>query len=576
MNLDCDSGVSHMSERAPLLDDEADHPHEVVHAEGDRRVIAMDSARYVDGRNTGTDVVVASSYLGVLPARLMAPHKPRAVIGHDANVGKDGAGIAGLAYLEALGIPAATAAGDSAELGNGLDLYETGVVSYVNVLAERCGVVEGMTVRDAAEVLLTADPGDVDPGNKIRREVVETAADGSSVVVTDSIVFARPEDHGRNVLVTAGHTGLSGAKFLLEVNPRGFICSDGGMGKNDAGIAGLAVTGEAGVPGACVDAWSAPIGDAFLAYAQGTISACNEPAARLGVHVGQTVKEAASCLLHGPPDPHRVPEAAHGGQTNALSEGATAGGDPGPAGATGAPAAGATAVHGDLGSPLLRSGALAAVSPKFAEGLARVRDVTDRDGALPAWAKAVFMAAAAAVKGHDEVLRRELARSARSGLTIGAARGAAVAVLISRGEAVYERFTAAVDDAFGATVTPGNGAVPVFEASAGAATRYFDEYFGFVPDYITLMAERAPRALEGYMLMREWALAENTLEPKLVELLLCTVNAAEFESRFVDVHAGGARRAGATEDEIVEAVVCAIPVAGVASWLPGADGIAGG
>src|SRR5688572_9306149 len=121
-----------MSERAPLLDDEADHPHEVVHQEGDRRVVTMDSARYVDARNTGTDVVVASSYLGILPARLMAPHKPRAVIGHDANVGKDGAGIAGLGYLEALGIPAAAADGDTAELGNGLDLYDTGVISYVN------------------------------------------------------------------------------------------------------------------------------------------------------------------------------------------------------------------------------------------------------------------------------------------------------------------------------------------------------------------------------------------------------------------------------------------------------------
>jgi alkylhydroperoxidase/carboxymuconolactone decarboxylase family protein YurZ len=73
--------------------------------------------------------------------------------------------------------------------------------------------------------------------------------------------------------------------------------------------------------------------------------------------------------------------------------------------------------------------------------------------------------------------------------------------------------------------------------------------------------------------MRQWSLAENKLASKHVELLLCTVNAAEFSSRFVNVHATGARKAGATEAEIVEAVLCAIPVAGVASWLPGADGI---
>lgn len=35
----------------------------------------------------------------------------------------------------------------------------------------------------------------------------------------------------------------------------------------------------------------------------------------------------------------------------------------------------------------------------------------------------------------------------------------------------------------------------------------------------------------------------------------------------------GARKAGASEAEIVEAVMYAIPVSGVASWLPGADGV---
>ena len=105
------------------------------------------------------------------------------------------------------------------------------------------------------------------------------------------------------------------------------------------------------------------------------------------------------------------------------------------------------------------------------------------------------------------------------------------------------------------------------------ALDYFTSYFGFVPDYIELMADEASRALEGYVLMRQWSLAENLLDAKHVELLLCTVNAAEFSSRFVNVHAMGARNAGASEAEIVEAVLCAIPVSGVASWLPGADGI---
>ena len=112
----------------------------VVDERDGRSIVIMDSARWVDPRNTGKDVVVPASYIGVLPARMVAIHRPRGVIGHDACVGKDGAGIAGLWYLEALGIPAATADGMSAEMGNGADLYENGVISQFNYPAERCGV----------------------------------------------------------------------------------------------------------------------------------------------------------------------------------------------------------------------------------------------------------------------------------------------------------------------------------------------------------------------------------------------------------------------------------------------------
>ncbi len=233
----------------------------------------------------------------------------------------------------------------------------------------------------------------------------------------------------------------------------------------------------------------------------------------------------------------------------------------------------ANANHQALGSPALKSGEIAAMSHKFAEGYARIRDVTDNDGACPAWAKAMYMACAAAVRGHMEQLHREMQRSHDLGLSLSDARGAALAVLISRGEGVYAKFSTAIDEVFGEKIGEPAEASPEFELDRQAALDYFESYFGFVPNYVELMADEASRALEGYVLMRQWSLAENTLDAKHVELLLCTVNAAEFSSRFVNVHANGARNAGASEAEIVESVVCAIPVSGVASWLPGADGI---
>ncbi len=66
----------------------------------------------------------------------------------------------------------------------------------------------------------------------------------------DSIVWAYPEDENRSVLVTAGHTGRSGAQFLIEAKPWAFICHDGGMSKNLLGLKGLPTTDAAGVAGA--------------------------------------------------------------------------------------------------------------------------------------------------------------------------------------------------------------------------------------------------------------------------------------------------------------------------------------
>ncbi|MGV0833968.1 hypothetical protein [Mycolicibacterium thermoresistibile] len=264
-----------------------------------RRIIVMDSARWVDERNTGTDVVLAASYVGVLPARMCAVHRPRGVIGHDACVGKDGAGIAGLWYLEALGIPAATADGMTAELGNGRDLYENGRISHVNYHAERLGVTKGMAVKMAAEMMCDNEPRDTAVGNKIRREVVEELPDGRRIVITDSIVWALPEDTGRSVMVTAGHTGRSGAQFLLEAAPWAFICHDGGLSKNRSGIAGLDIAEQAGLAGACIDGRTAPIGDAFRGYHEGLISVCNKPARERGVITGMPVAEAARFLLVG-------------------------------------------------------------------------------------------------------------------------------------------------------------------------------------------------------------------------------------------------------------------------------------
>jgi hypothetical protein len=266
------------------------------------RIMAMDSAYHVAAANRGRDVVVNASYCGVLPARFIGRHQPRASIGVDCGVGPAGAAIAGLWYLEALDVPAAVADVMSVRLGDGVDLHDHGVISVANRPATDCGVVPGMSVRDAAFLLLTTDPGEPSAEEVDHREVMHVDASGRAVVCTDSIAFGLPEDRDTNVLVTAGHTGRSAVPYLTSVHPHGFICSDGGRGRDDSGMAALALVEPLGLAGATVDAGRAAMGDGHSSYHDGVISAANAHAVRAGVAVGMAAAEAARRLVEREPD----------------------------------------------------------------------------------------------------------------------------------------------------------------------------------------------------------------------------------------------------------------------------------
>ena len=262
-------------------------------------IVAIDSAYHVDDRNRARDVMVAASYTGVLPARFVAEQRPRALIGVDCAIGPEGAGIAGLWYLEALGIPAATADVQTVILGDGADVAREGIVSRVNQPAAGCGVTIGMPVLEAARHLLSREPVAVDAAGVTNREVMVAAEDGRQVVCTDSIAFGLPDDRDRNVLCTAGHTGRSAVPYLRSVRPYGFICSDGGGGREDSGMAGLWIVESEGLAGATVDARTARMGDGHSTYHDGIISAANAIARDRDVEVGMAASEAALRLLEG-------------------------------------------------------------------------------------------------------------------------------------------------------------------------------------------------------------------------------------------------------------------------------------
>jgi hypothetical protein len=267
----------------------------VMHRSPRGAVVVMDSAADITADNRGRDVVVNASYAGVLPARLLADHLPRAAIGIDCGVGPEGVGIAGLWYFEALNIPAAAADVMTVTLGDGVDLYKNGVVRFLNRPAQDCGVQVGMTVSQAAMLMLDHDPGRPGGYQVTNRTLVYRGRDGRQAIVMDSIVFGTEADR-RNVIISAGHTGRSGARHILAVRPFGVICSDGGQGRARSGVAGLPIINGEGIAGAAVDARRARLGDGMSTYRDGIITDVNDLAARAGVTIGMPAADAA-CLL---------------------------------------------------------------------------------------------------------------------------------------------------------------------------------------------------------------------------------------------------------------------------------------
>ena len=119
-------------------------------------VLVFDSVTKLPPEADGA-VVIGASHAAVYAAYMSAKFGCRAAIHHDAGIGKDEAGVSGLAYADRLGMAMAAVATASARIGDGADLQARGIISRANGLAAACGVVPGMPAREAAVLLRQGD-----------------------------------------------------------------------------------------------------------------------------------------------------------------------------------------------------------------------------------------------------------------------------------------------------------------------------------------------------------------------------------------------------------------------------------
>ncbi|HZP79835.1 MAG TPA: hypothetical protein VFB45_27115 [Pseudolabrys sp.] len=245
--------------------------------------------------------VLAASHGGDYAAYLAAKAGVKAVILCDAGVGRERAGIGGLAYLEALGVAAATIGHRSARIGDGADCAARGVISFVNARATAVGVTAGMTARETLERLERADlPGSPTPPpmHEARHEIGTSAASRVRIHALDSNALVTPDDVG-HIIVTGSHGALLGGRPATAVKVEVFaaLYNDADFGIDDAGISRLPALDARGIAGATVSAWSARIGDGQSTYRDGFITAVNARAAQCGGEVGISAIELVARLV---------------------------------------------------------------------------------------------------------------------------------------------------------------------------------------------------------------------------------------------------------------------------------------
>lgn len=117
------------------------------------------------------------------------------------------------------------------------------------------------------------------------------------VVLVDSITEITAGDVGA-IVVSGSHGGRSAAGFAAAQKAIIYVFNDAGIGKDEAGIAGLDDLERLGQAACCVAASSARIGEAYDTWANGIISAANPKALGAGFCVGARVADCVAACAH--------------------------------------------------------------------------------------------------------------------------------------------------------------------------------------------------------------------------------------------------------------------------------------
>ncbi|WP_069300692.1 hypothetical protein [Neptunicoccus sediminis] len=235
---------------------------------------------------------ISGSHGGLFAAACASRAGLRAVVLNDAGIGLHDAGIAGVQALADQGMAACAVDCTSAEIGSARDSFENGFVSYANPLAIRLGVRTGLSVKNAATLLVNApEPTGIMAAVPESRNLIRVG--DMEVLSVDSASLITPEDADR-IIVTGSHGGLIGGDpaRACKAAARFVSFSDAGIGKNAIGLSRLPALDQRGIAAVTLDCQTCEIGNSASALQTGLVSATNRTAEALGIQRGMPLSDA--------------------------------------------------------------------------------------------------------------------------------------------------------------------------------------------------------------------------------------------------------------------------------------------
>ncbi|MSO74128.1 MAG: hypothetical protein EXQ99_03100 [Alphaproteobacteria bacterium] len=254
-------------------------------------IFILDSATQFEPRHRG-HVIITGSHGGLYPGYLAAKTGVLGISFNDAGIGKDEAGIASLAYLDRLDIPAVTVSHLSARIADGADITRRGVVSHANATATALGCKAGQHVTDAAALMRAATPRTITPPSYDEARSCLRAEPGEPEIwAIDSSALMVNGDQGR-IMITGSHGALLAGRpdHIIKGPPLAAFFNDAGIGIDNAGVSRLPALDAMGVIGGAVAASSARIGQARSAWQSGMLSRLNRLALAAGGREGEALQ----------------------------------------------------------------------------------------------------------------------------------------------------------------------------------------------------------------------------------------------------------------------------------------------